>query len=129
MTLRFRVQRWVLGWAGIASPTQHPPLISLRKPVISSEARYLLSISNVAVIGKASEGCENLANCSSKTKVFLCIIITYPLYYFSMPFFIIRQFSIFYISANKVAKYSSEIFMAGIGKETAGIGEHTNKPA
>ena len=40
-----------------------------------------------------------------------------------------RNFTIFYITAYKITQCTAEIFMARIGEEGTGIGQHTNKSA
>ena len=40
-----------------------------------------------------------------------------------------RNFTIFHITAYKIAQCTAEIFMTRIGEEGTGIGQHTNKSA
>lgn len=62
-----------------------------------------------------------------KAEVFPGIVVADIFHHLPQPLFIRRQFAIGHILTNKVAKDSSEVFMAGKGKETPAVRQHAHK--
>jgi len=55
------------------------------------------------------------------------VSVAYILYNVSDPVQIMGQNSVYHLGGEKIAKNPSKIFVAGIGKKTSGVGEHTDK--
>ncbi len=57
-----------------------------------------------------------------KSKIFVCIVVTDIFHNTTEKVKIVWQLTIFNIGSDQIAKYPPEVFVAGIGEETSGIG-------
>ena len=64
-----------------------------------------------------------------KPEIVKGVVETYVFHHLTEEFHISRYFAFFHIIPQNIAEGPAEIFVPGVGKEAAGIGEHPDKTA